>query len=72
MHSSDTAATVAGSQLAFSRWERLTLNDRLKQLESTHEGVRNMWGNMTAEQRSEEMRRRAVIREENKRKRQNP
>ena len=65
-------ATVAGSELAFARWERLSLNERIKQLKPTHEGVRNMWANMTAEERSNEMRRRARIREENKRKRQSP
>ena len=63
-------AKVAGSELAFARWERLSLNERIKQLKSTHDGMRNMWANMTAEERSNEMRKRAQKREENKRKRQ--
>jgi hypothetical protein len=64
-------ATAAGSALASSRWEKLELNDRLRQLKATHEGVRNMWANMTDEEKSVEMRRRAVVRAENKRKRTN-
>jgi hypothetical protein len=65
-------ATIAGSELASARWERLSLNARIEQLKKTHQGVRNMWANMTPEERSAEMKRRAAVREENKRKRQNP
>jgi hypothetical protein len=60
------AATVAGSELASSRWKKLGLNERLRQLKPTHEGVRNMWANMTDEEKSAEMRRRAAVRAENK------
>jgi len=62
-------ANAAASELASTRWKRLGPNERLNQLKPTHEGVRNMWANMTDEEKSTEMRRRAVVRAENKRKR---
>ena len=42
MESADTAATIAGSELAFTRWEKLALNQRLEQLKATHAGVKRM------------------------------
>jgi hypothetical protein len=45
-------AAAAGSALASSRWEKLELNDRLRQLKPTHAGVRNMWANMTDEEKA--------------------
>ena len=62
-------ASAAGTALASSRWKKLDPNERRTQLKPTHEGVRNMWANMTDEEKSAEMRRRAEVREENKRKR---
>lgn len=63
----DTVASRAASSLVHARWDSLGLNERLTQLKSTHDGVKKFWAKMTPEERSEELGRRARVREENKR-----
>ena len=53
--------------LAHQRWDRMSKPARSRANEPGRKGVIKMWAAMTKEEKSVEMKRRAVVREENKR-----
>jgi hypothetical protein len=57
------------SQLAHLRWDRMSKPARSRANEPARRAVIKMWAEMTAEEKSVEMKRRADVRNENRRRR---